>query len=91
MKGDRSGNLNPFRLELNLGDEPSCLVLTCRPGGGTKFVFKVVWCLFEKPEFALANKWPHCPVQTSSLKMTSLDHSRINWEQSVMRNDAHWP
>lgn len=91
MNGDKSGNLKPFRLELNLGPVPSCLVLTCRPGGGTKFVFKVVWCLFEKPAFPPANRWPHCPVQTSSLNIASLDHSLINWEQSVTLKDAHWP
>lgn len=36
------------------------------------------------------NTKPHCALQISSAKMASLDHSRDNCAQSVIRSDAHW-
>lgn len=38
---------------------------------------------------ALCSTNPHCALQISSAKIASRDHSRANWPQSVIRNDAH--
>lgn len=72
----RSGNLNPWKLNVEAGLERGTLA-----GGGRKSATSLDEVLWRTS--------PHCALQTSSLRITSRGHSRANWEQSVILRDAH--
>lgn len=87
----KSGNLKPWNVNGGAVRERAILC-----GGGLKStgipelpaaIGCCSCCCCWLPPFC--NTRPHCALQTSSLNIVSRGHSRANWAQSVIRNDAH--